>query len=485
MPSRVIDVGPADGSSEPFLYCKTGEEADKYIALSHCWGKSSLITTTKDTLDQRRSRISFVELPPLFQDAVTLTRRLGVKYLWIDSLCIIQGDKLDWEREASQMASIYRGSYLTISAAMPKDSSTGFFLPRNSSPVADIELKRANGESYPIFVRRPLKHDQFHGVTWEPLNVSQTSGNESDEFPLFKRAWCYQERLLACRVLHFLDSEMVFECNTSSNCECGYFRDDTGGFKATFGSRNRRKPGDWMSYSRYSTLTWKRIVEDYTMKSLTYQNDSLPALSGIVKLARSAETDIYLAGLWGKDLDELLVWKSVRAKDCYRPTYYLAPSFSWASRVGPARYEQWDTECKKTWFTVLDGKTVPKGIDEDGALYDGHLKLRGCLFEVDLGCTCFEDAPCKFGCKPGERQALRKDLTSFDTVKDFEAAHGKKVSCMAICSNASRIHFSEGLVWSLLLIPASSSPECFRRIGITRLYGEKFDGLPEQEIVLV
>lgn len=101
LPSRVIDVGPSDGSQEPFLH--ETHESDvfyDYLALSHRWGidTSHILTTTRETLAIRQAGTPLSSMSKTFQDAVLITRRFGVRYLWIDSLCIIQGrsDSVGW-----------------------------------------------------------------------------------------------------------------------------------------------------------------------------------------------------------------------------------------------------------------------------------------------------------------------------------------------------------------------------------------------------
>jgi hypothetical protein len=89
------------------------------MALSHCWGSAQTFVTTKSTLAARKSGINFGDLPKTFQDAIVVTRMLGVQYLCIDSLCILQGDVEDWEREGSRMADIYQNSYLNHCGSIP------------------------------------------------------------------------------------------------------------------------------------------------------------------------------------------------------------------------------------------------------------------------------------------------------------------------------------------------------------------------------
>jgi hypothetical protein len=102
------------------------------LTLSHCWGMSQIITTKRDTVEDRKKGISIRELPQTFQDVVSIARYLQVQYVWINSLCIIQDDRSDWEREASKMAEIYTNSYLAIAATFSADHSD---VGRKEAPV--------------------------------------------------------------------------------------------------------------------------------------------------------------------------------------------------------------------------------------------------------------------------------------------------------------------------------------------------------------
>jgi hypothetical protein len=100
------------------------------MTLSHCWGPTNFITTTENTFKQRIAGILLADLPQTFKEAVSLTRNLGIQYLWIDSLCIKQLDKEDWENEASKMRSVYSHSYLNIAATSSAGGDGGCFKER-------------------------------------------------------------------------------------------------------------------------------------------------------------------------------------------------------------------------------------------------------------------------------------------------------------------------------------------------------------------
>jgi Heterokaryon incompatibility protein (HET) len=110
-------------------------EKGQYVTLSHCWGQQKFLTTTKETLPLRTKGIEWDSMPRTFQDAATITRRLGFQYLWIDALCIIQDSEIDWETESAKMGSIYQDSVLTIAASDARDGRGGCF-----SEIAEHEV---------------------------------------------------------------------------------------------------------------------------------------------------------------------------------------------------------------------------------------------------------------------------------------------------------------------------------------------------------
>jgi hypothetical protein len=117
LPSRVLDVRLGQ-ENDGISLVETNLELGIFVTLSHCWGKAKFIQTTKATLEDREKNIPFNHLPQAFQDAVAITRRLGVRYLWINSLCIIQDVLSDWEIESSRMASIFSNSWLNLASSV-------------------------------------------------------------------------------------------------------------------------------------------------------------------------------------------------------------------------------------------------------------------------------------------------------------------------------------------------------------------------------
>jgi hypothetical protein len=133
-----------------------GEDVD-YVTLSHCWGAKQIITTTQETPRSRLAAIPWKDLSRTFQDAIIITNNLGYRYIWIDSLCIIQNDHQDWELESKNMASIYQNSILTIAASKSKDGDGGCFASTPDLPGNEVPHPYTKSPTR-IFYRRQLGH---------------------------------------------------------------------------------------------------------------------------------------------------------------------------------------------------------------------------------------------------------------------------------------------------------------------------------------
>ncbi|KAF3765645.1 HET-domain-containing protein, partial [Cryphonectria parasitica EP155] len=210
LPTRVLDLGEPDGSVLVRLYEPPSGANARYVALSYCWGQAGNLTTTTRTIAARKTEISWALLPKTFRDAVLIARGLGVRYLWIDSLCIIQDSPSDWEAEAARMAEVHENAYMTIATDAAYDPTCGILKARQSlEPVRrdPLQVLRPTDE---ICVRRPLSHQDII----MPRVVRDST------FPLLTRAWTLQERLLAHRTLHFTAFELIWECKETLFCEC-------------------------------------------------------------------------------------------------------------------------------------------------------------------------------------------------------------------------------------------------------------------------
>ncbi|KAJ4205050.1 hypothetical protein NW759_014714 [Fusarium solani] len=215
-------------------------------------------------------------LPRTFQEAIDIIRRLGVRYLWIDALCIIQGDTTDWLREAPQMVSIYQNAYLAVAATASSDSNGGCY---RTTPSECYERKFMYGSKrggIPVYVREAIPHFDGH-------STDDVAGRE---FPLLQRAWVYQERTLSSRMLHFCNKELLLECKEDTHCQCGELTVYENTMKVLLlemlRKQNVKLPTVWK---------WPEFVEGYTNLKMSFDEDRLPAISGIARCEAKRSED--------------------------------------------------------------------------------------------------------------------------------------------------------------------------------------------------
>jgi hypothetical protein len=349
LPTRVIDVGSENDATVALCETKSfdiPQEGRRFIALSHCWGKARLLTTTLETLDERLAGISLSSLPPVFRDAVIATRKLGVKYIWIDSLCIVQDSKSDWEAESVQMCQIYQSAVLTIASAHSSDSQGGLFATRDGYRVVPFEVEvqllgqGTTAQKIFRFVPTPKRE-----IMWDLRDL-----------PLYTRAWCFQELVLAPRTLIFDPDDIKWECLSHHGSE----RSPTGGIsrhhnavKAVQQALSGASEDGQDSFSKFGpdiatqSNVWQHMVEDYTARKLTKDTDRLIAIAGIADGLQSHSSKQYVAGLWKDQLPITLLWfvrtyfdppnedEVLRSQLPDRPSEMIAPSWSWASCSAP------------------------------------------------------------------------------------------------------------------------------------------------------
>lgn len=210
LPTRAIRIDYEDDDVRLRLV-ETKGHRDNYIALSHCWGDTTHyppLKTKTSSLQAHLINIPWEQVPKTFQDAVAITRALGLRYLWIDSLCIIQDDLNDWHRESAVMGLIYERARLTIAACYARNSSEGCFSQREAlSPPVEIPHINASGFRQGSVFLTVLPSDQEE--VGENLN------------PLDTRAWTTQEWLLSRRMILCLKECLVWSCKTITQVETG------------------------------------------------------------------------------------------------------------------------------------------------------------------------------------------------------------------------------------------------------------------------
>ncbi|KAH8795557.1 heterokaryon incompatibility protein-domain-containing protein [Hyaloscypha finlandica] len=292
LPTRVIDLG-VEGEHPRVLV--TNGTRGKYVTLSHCWGKVSPLVTTKSTLEKRIAGISVAELPKTFQDAILVTHVLGFRYLWIDSLCIVQDSKEDWEIESSRMQDVYACAIFNISADAALDSTAGLGT-RRRLPLGKAVGSPKNGDY--VCVGPMFDWTDSSGVSHVPRDKRNL------KHILDTRGWVLQERMLSPRILHFSEYEMAWECDTCCRCECTVLpRKPARSFRGVLGDSQLSK--------KEGLQAWFNLIGKYSTLDLTRESDKLPAIAGLASRAANHLSKTYIAGLWKEDLPHCLLWTSV------------------------------------------------------------------------------------------------------------------------------------------------------------------------------
>jgi hypothetical protein len=367
LPSRVLDVGSSEIAPDIRLV-ETSSQVGKYLTLSHCWGGGTPIKTTTDNISQHLLRIKWSSLPRTFAEAVHLTRKLGIQYLWIDSLCIIQNSHNDWEKESAMMYQYYQNSLVTIAAADGNNSEAGLFRDRDlldTSPCR-LRIRHREGHFQEMFAFAPkmsFRRSQSNTMTFymaKPL-------------PLYGRAWVFQEQVLSPRILTYFRDSFNWRCQEMCFDEKPPLMQGATDFIVDNKKTNVSLGGDprpvdttiaelqqkWI-YPRRSLdvvldspgvhgksclgptgdflLAWTNIVEDYTNRGLTIHSDKLIAIQGVAQAIAAVTGRKYFAGIWVDSPHSIfmgLLWCASMAKSRDRIRTGIAPSWSWASVSNP------------------------------------------------------------------------------------------------------------------------------------------------------
>ncbi|CAG8955872.1 hypothetical protein HYFRA_00008722 [Hymenoscyphus fraxineus] len=413
LPRRVLDVR---NLLKPRLFCSINQHA-RYFTLSHSWGdkEHKPLMTVKSNLHEHRREIPWDSLSELFKSAIIIARFAGASFLWIDSLCIVQDDPLDWETQAAKMAEIYKNSELTLAVIAAKDGRGSCIMPRPRKPEEERPFTQGELGKENIILREPC------WVSHEAMYISPRSTRALKEYgrtghyelaPLMTRAWVFQESVMSRRTIYFHGDELMWECRQCLDCECGYLkwsrtritdicRDDPSripflpipGWKPAFVALMEESTKDSL------TEQWYNLVLAYSALDITYETDRLPALSGLASSFSQRLNCAYLAGLWEHDLWRGLLWQRPEAfgrkANCRRLEGKASsiPTWSWASiiRVGEldapifdfASLTNADLE-KDERFAVISAKCTPSTTNVFGHVSGGMLQLRGALVETWL-----------------------------------------------------------------------------------------------------
>lgn len=481
LPTRVLDLGLPNSSKHPYLW-ETQGETGAYVALSHCWGGTKCLTTTTVNQSFHNSEIDIACLTTTFQDAIWVTRKMGLRYLWIDSLCILQDSRQDWQQESAKMGIIYRNARFTIAATSAENGEVGLFMERPQPTVVPVRIPH-------LLTRQGRPCNVYFGLNCGSFGLTVEKG------PLQKRAWVIQERILSRRIIHYGREQIFLECQRSCIAEDGNDYLITGRLKQSLDLRDylgpERKDINNMEHISVGPIyrRWCLIIEDYMRRDLTKSKDKLPALSGLAKEIQKRTHDQYLAGFWREGLHLELLWTARFDGILSHPPQYRAPSWSWASVDGPIRWDDFSAQIHKhtrPQFTFLGANLEPDGDDPNGAVKDGWIELSSAVRRA----TYVDDTA-------HPEDLLTSSLISSKKILDADGnSIGRglldlptKLPTPVLCLRISFYENEQGSVsnrYGVLLIKKSVSSGSFERIGAGVILAPRwFDGYEEKALRLV
>jgi hypothetical protein len=381
LPTRLLRLGASSGLhdfEDLRLEIFHAPTEGRYATLSYCWGEDKFFQLKSTNIKDLEKHIQYSSLPKTMQDALVVTRALGLMYLWIDALCIIQNSSQDWKEQALIMGDIYRFSTFTIAGTAGENPFTGLNLERHKH------------------CRKPssVKVD-VSGIPSGTYTIYDTDiwNSKVMAMPLNSRAWVLQEQLLSPRTLHFSKSEIFWECRSLKASETypGSLPGKLAGigvFKAIDSAAisSGKLPVAWTNRGpcpdsdlRVTYRLWRRIVSSYSKCNIKYPEDRLIAISGIARYMRRLNGDRYYAGLWRRPLIYDLLWNVPNGINHSRPITYQAPTWSWGSMNCEIEHRYLRKVGPNPLATVYDVRT--EGADM-GQVTNGLLILTGFAAEL-------------------------------------------------------------------------------------------------------
>lgn len=394
-----------------------------------------------------------------------ICRKLGIDYLWIDSLCIVQNSKDDWEIQASKMSEVYSNCFVTIAADCAGDSQHGFLTGhRPEISVKEFECPGVGTESSKVYVRKKgyKAESTFNYHIRKPESHSTLSS----------RGWILQESVLAPRILHFTAEELAWECSSISMCECQVYPHPV----------SSETPVKLALRDIAAHGQWEKLVMNFTGRNLTYASDRLPAISGLASQLHTSLQAEYWAGFWSDTFPQCLLWfvldrhndnRGTRSKS-KRILPVQAPTWSWASVTGRVILSSRDSNFESALEDVKV-TCIPSSANKYGALGKAEIKTRCTLTPIRMN----------------ERPGWREDLKEFEAVihTTREGANEQKLEGQFnpdVLGDGYEVHANESyfllsvgrtaLGGLIVLRPTGTHPNRYERVGLF-WYGGSLDHL--------
>ncbi|KAI0423556.1 heterokaryon incompatibility protein-domain-containing protein [Xylaria sp. FL1042] len=491
-----------------------------YIALSYCWGEPRIFSTTNANLSKHLDDVPWPMVPQTFRQAIKITYMLGYRYIWIDSLCIIQDSADDFVVQCKSMGEIYTNAIVVISADAGQSVHTGFLQLRDHASVV-INIPPWKRRQYEQIDRkmdlspdedpfnleritndiRERVFDDVDQVFARPHIMGIDLNHQSDDHdsfysnPISERGWCFQEERLASRIIHFTKNEMYWECGSHSTCECGKLSWTDAGSKPVLLSRYMNPPkslgiGTMDAAVGPSEIDfWWSMVEAFSGRKFTRITDRLPALSGLAKTMQCPKLGNYYAGLWEGSLPTSLLWETdILAADHNQRVVlktYIGPSWSWVSITGQIKRPH-PLPNRTVLAKIVSIKYHQSTSDMFGEILPSSINLTG-LVKSDIlqpDIVRYSDGTTRQSVKLRSEEKVSKykflDLPVNEVPGKSPTPHIGEVACLIISRNGEE-NFWEGLI----LVKSAKQGGAFERIGVLHMSGEMGKGWRRETLTIV
>lgn len=429
LPKRLLDLG------DNIKLVENVQSDWEYVALSYCWGvheikainlKSNISNststpdfltrfsiTTASTIAEHMEGIPVGKIPKTIRDAIAITRRLGMRYLWVDCLCIVQDSESDWEAESPKMGSIYHRAKVTISVDRGENMDSGCFNTSDhvrsfstNQPILKFWQRDFQSNAQAIYFREYPAGEGvrvFNSTTFgkikklhdDPFSHSLASRLES-------RAWCFQERVLSSRILHYSMSQLYWECDYCFEAEepklsFGVSKGFSQIYSSAFAAR--RLDLDVKNNVDLIMIWCYHSLEDYCGRKLTYSSDRLPAISSIARLFNLQLRSEYVAGVFATEMHVGLAWavqNPLPHPENVAQSHF--PSFSWVAHAeSRIRWHRFNFRDRVHTCFFEHAEISRRSQDLYGAVESAKLTIRGRFIEISLQTSGTQEGFPKWG----------------------------------------------------------------------------------------
>jgi hypothetical protein len=480
LPRRLIDLSQGativilDVPEWTILGLCTAAELSKYCTLSYQWGTAPHTCVLSDSFSTLLE-MPFSPMPQVFKDAITITRALGIRFLWIDALCIVQpaasGDDTDWRIEGPRMGIICENSTLTLAATCANGTDDGILAKLGNSvhaaaPCRIIDMSQPDASV--VSSSSPQRNNNRQ--RYVSLDICEPSFFRCvSTSPLNARGWVMQERALSHRLIHFTQHGMFWECSQEKLHEhFGNVDPNTDSQRVPCHTKETLLSVARAQSSKHlCPVEWFHFITQYSTTGFTEPQDRLIALSSVAKAAQPMlGRGGYYAGLWRNDLNRGLMWHcQFPSTDLRRRETLVAPTWSWASVEGSISFVALSYETyAHELIDVVDVHAIPEQTENPfGNLTTGRLRLRGrplkiCLPTVNSMYHDLHDCLRVFWDEPQDATARYKNFVILPVG-----------ACKAMATSSELVLFS-ALILGLTETPTNErvylNTDCvFRRIG--------------------